>query len=594
MALHRTWFSFACATVVAAVLSLVDCSSGGVNGTIPTGSMTQGATMSQADAAAFMRSITPKSVLPNSVAVPEMQGLAGTRAALSLRTTQSVVNTVSFAQLQGAATYVAASPTDGTFWVLGTQGLPNGDKYIYHCQSTGGCTNVPGAASRIAVGPDNTPWVVNSAGGIYHLVNGTFTGIAGGASELSVGGTASATFVDVISNQSPGPYGAGIYQYNVSTSTWTQLPGAGTTIAVSIDPVTYSVLNIKPGGFYVTNAAGSIFYYNLGAGFEQLPGGAIRLAPTATGGLFALGDPTNPMQHGIYYNDLSTGKWTQMPGAAVSISASSQGLYAIGAAGGIYAAPLPSPTSGIYYDFTGYSIYVPSGVTSLQTTLTAPLFASSHLGQVAIWPGLEPNAGNYVLQPTILYTNESTYKNTTGVFGADNLECCIAGTPGLTTVGSGITVNPGDKVQMSMSVSGSVWTIAETDTTTGQVAGNAQFDASTSAGVSPMTFLTFIIESHWNDALGIPFDNFLPDVVFSNTSFTSSQPMTSCALSPYSPNTTQPDTVTGTTMSNGGTTCSYSAMTIYPETAPGTFTEFLSSASRRSSAGALKARVSPL
>jgi len=274
---------------------------------------------------------------PASVPVPPMQGLTGSRPAMSLQKPQSEINALNFTQLPGAAVWVAASP-DGTFWVLSTQGLPSGDKFIYHYVN-GAFVNVPGAATRIAVGPDNTPWVLNSAGGIYHLVNGVFTGIAGGASELSVGGTTAAVVVDVISNQSPGPYGAGIYQYSPATNTWTQLPGAGVTVAASIDSGTYSALNITPGGFYVTNQVGGIYYYNPGQGFEQLPGGAIRLAPTASGGLFALGNP-GAYQHGIYYNDLSTGTWTQMPGAAVSISANSSNFYAIGAAGGIYVSPI--------------------------------------------------------------------------------------------------------------------------------------------------------------------------------------------------------------------------------------------------------------
>ena len=265
---------------------------------------------------------------------------------MSLAKPQSAIQPLGFQQLNGAAVRVAASP-DGTFWVLSTQGIPSGDKFIYHYVN-GAFVNVPGAATRIAVGPDNTPWVLNAAGGIYHLVNGVFTGIAGGASELSVGGNTSAILIDVISNQAPGPYGAGIYQYNVNTATWTQLPGAGVTVAASIDSGTYGALNINPGGFYVTNQLGGIYYYNLGVGFEQLPGGAIQLAPTASGGLFALGDPGST-QHGIYYNDLSTGTWSQMPGAAVSISANSTSIYAIGAAGGIYVSPLtpsatPTPT----------------------------------------------------------------------------------------------------------------------------------------------------------------------------------------------------------------------------------------------------------
>ena len=233
-----------------------------------------------------------------------------------------------FTQLAGAASQVAASP-DGSAWVLGNSGPANGDQGIYHLVN-GTFVNVPGAARRIAVGPDNTPWVLNAAGGIYRLVNGVFTGIAGGAGELSVGSDGS---LYVISNAPPGPFGSGIYHY--VSGTWTQLPGAGVTVAASIDSGTYPALTINPGGFYVTNATGGIFYYNPGAGFEQLPGGAISLAPTASGGLFALGDP-GATQHGIYYNDFTTGQWTQQPGAAVSLSASATSVYAVGSGGGIY------------------------------------------------------------------------------------------------------------------------------------------------------------------------------------------------------------------------------------------------------------------
>ena len=328
-----------CRTILIALFALSALSVAACSGRPGTSSIP-----SPLAADALMRSITPNAISPKAVPIPPMLGLDTTRPPMSLRMPQSSIVPLNFTQLPGAATWVAASP-DGTFWVLSTQGIPSGDKFIYH-YINGSFVNVPGAAIRIAVGPDSTPWVLNAAGGIYHLVNGVFTGIAGGASELSVGGSASAIVVDVISNQAPGPYGAGVYQYSVNTGTWTQLPGAGVTVAASIDPGTYSILNIRPGGFYVTNQFGGIYYDNLGLGFEQLPGGAIRLAPTASGGLFALGDPTNPVQHGIYYNDLSTGVWTQMPGAAISIAASSTNIYAIGAAGGIYVSPIATPTPG--------------------------------------------------------------------------------------------------------------------------------------------------------------------------------------------------------------------------------------------------------
>ena len=273
---------------------------------------------------------------------------------MSLRKPQSDIQAVTFTQIAGAAVWVAAAP-DGTFWVLSTSGLPSGDKFIYHFVN-GNFVNVPGAATRLAVGPDNTLWALNAAGGIYYLRSGSssFTGIAGGGSEISIASDGSAY---VISSVPGGSAGRGIYRY--LNGLWTQLPGAGITVTASIDSGTYanilgvnnSSISITPGGFYVTNVQGGIYYYNLNSGFVQLSGGAISLAPTASGGLFALGDP-GAYQHGIYYNNLITGQWTSMPGAAVSLATYGNTVYAVGAAGGIYqsaitpvvtAAPLNGP-----------------------------------------------------------------------------------------------------------------------------------------------------------------------------------------------------------------------------------------------------------
>ena len=98
------------------------------------------------------------------------------------------------------------------------------------------------------------------------------------------------------------------------------------------------------------------------------------MAPTASGALFALGDP-GATQHGIYYNDLTTGVWTQMPGAAVSLSANSTSIYAVGAAGGIYvsaiAAPSPGPiviTAGGTYSGSWQSLDPKTPAVSITTT----------------------------------------------------------------------------------------------------------------------------------------------------------------------------------------------------------------------------------
>ncbi len=251
---------------------------------------------------------------------------------MSSRTPQTAVQPLGFTQIPGAAVFIAASP-DGSVWVLSTQGVSTGDKYIYHYQN-GTWTNVPGALNRIAVAPDGSLWGVNVAGGIYHYVGGYFLPIAGGASDLSVGADGS---LYVISNVYGGQYGNGIYHY--TNGTWTQLPGAGTRIATSWDTGNYSY-NVAPGGFYIVNAQLSLFYYNPSLGFAQIPGAAIQLAPTVNGGLFVLGVPNSPVGNPIYYNDLSSGTWTQQNGAGVAIATNSTAVWVIGANNGIYYSPV--------------------------------------------------------------------------------------------------------------------------------------------------------------------------------------------------------------------------------------------------------------
>jgi hypothetical protein len=276
---------------------------------------------------------TPKSVSPASVPAPPMAQttVQPASAMSSVRVPKSAIPPLDWTQLPGGAILVAASP-DGSIWVLSSQGVGL-DRAIWHYVN-GTWTNVPGAAMRLSVAPNGTLWAVNSAGGLYAYSNGAWSTIAGGASDITVGSDGS---VYVISNQGGGTYGRGIWRY--SGGLWTQLPGAAVRIAANWDAGTYAP-NIAPGGFYVINAGNSVFYYNPTSGFAQLPGGVVQLAPTKNGGVFALGYIANgDGSYPIYYNDLNTGTWTQQPGAAVSIATDSVHVYAIGAAGGIYAAP---------------------------------------------------------------------------------------------------------------------------------------------------------------------------------------------------------------------------------------------------------------
>jgi Tectonin domain len=274
----------------------------------------------------------PPSISPARVAAPPMARttlLPG--STMSARKPQSDISMLGWTQLSGAAVFVTASP-DGSLWALSTLG--NGaDHYIYH--NVGGTwTNVPGAASRLAVARDGTLWAVNSAGGIYTYTGSTWTQLAGGASDIAI---ASDNTVYVVSNQAGNQYGNGIWHY--AHSAWTQVNGAGTRIAASWDASSYPG-GIVPGGLYVINALQSIYYYNPASGFTQLPGGAVQVAPTRSGGLFALGLTSNAAGSSVYYDDLNTSSWTQQPGAGTSVTTDGIYVYVTGTAGGIYYAPV--------------------------------------------------------------------------------------------------------------------------------------------------------------------------------------------------------------------------------------------------------------
>jgi hypothetical protein len=280
----------------------------------------------------------PQSVSPAAIHPPPMKmtPVLPPSAMTSLRRPQSSIAPPGWTQTTGRASFIAANPTDGSFWVLSSQG-PGPDYTIWHNSGgvNGTWTNIPGAASRIAVAPNGRLWVINSVGGIYAWNGSSWSTIAGGASDITVG---SDNTVYVISNQPGGPYGRGIYHY--AKGTWTQLAGAAIRIAASLDTGTYPN-GIVPGGAWVTNAAESIFYYEPNIGFYQIPGAAIALAPTKSGGLFALGYLGSPSTgYPIYYDDLSTGTWTNKTGAATSIATDGKTVYLVGVGGGIYQTPV--------------------------------------------------------------------------------------------------------------------------------------------------------------------------------------------------------------------------------------------------------------
>ena len=289
---------------------------------------------------------TPKSISPGTIKAPPM-AITGPQSAqaMSARFPKSTIGAAQWVQLVGGASQISASG-DGTFWVLSPDG-PNGglnaaDKYIWH-NINGNWINVGGAAAHISAAADGTLWVVNSLGGIYHYVYGTWFPLNGGAKDISVAPDGS---IFVLGNT---PGNAAIYHYN---GTWTQFAGAGTTIAANPDSGTHGPYG--PGGFWVTNSFGELYNYTPGVGYTKLSGKAAQIAPTRNGGIFVLGFPLNSAGNPLFYNDLDTGTWTQIPGGAINLATDSANLFAIGGSGGIYETPItpggsssPPPPSSI-------------------------------------------------------------------------------------------------------------------------------------------------------------------------------------------------------------------------------------------------------
>ena len=324
--------------IAALLVGVAGCSSSH-SGQIPHGSVTL---------------VTPKSVSPALVKTAPMAKTAilpaSAMTARFRRKPMAAVGGLSYTQIPGSGTFAAASP-DGSLWVLSDQ--PAGaDKYIWH-YANGTWTNISGLASRLSVGPDGTLYAINASGGAYAYSGGTWAALGGGCRDITVGADGS---VYVISDAG-GADGA-IWHY--ASSTWTQEPGSGNRIAASWDTKSYTVPGgtIAPGGFYVLNSAGSIYYLS-GSSYVQLPGAATAVAPIS-GGVFALGSATGG-DAALYYDDLANPGWTSEVGSGTSLSASNATLYIVNSGGGIYAAQIATALSG---STTYNSSWAPYGVAS--------------------------------------------------------------------------------------------------------------------------------------------------------------------------------------------------------------------------------------
>jgi archaellum component FlaF (FlaF/FlaG flagellin family) len=309
--------------------------------------------------------LTPKSISPALVSPAPMAQTAILPASAMKSPVHPdiAVPPLNWTPIPGSASVVAASP-DGSLWVLSDQ--PSGpDKFIWH-YSGGTWSNISGLASNLSVASDGSLWAINSGGGIYHYSGGTWTSPGGGASNsITADGSGG---VYVLSNGGTGPDRA-IWHYSSGTG-WVQQGGSGTALAANLDTNTFSPGSgtLKPGGFYILNSIGGIWYENSDGSYVQFPGSASGIAPTTNGGFFVLGYPSAASGNQVFYYDLNTPGWTGQNGAGLmSISANNSNLYLTSSSGAIYSAPVPSNGPLVTAAVVG-----PGGSASSTVTLGTP------------------------------------------------------------------------------------------------------------------------------------------------------------------------------------------------------------------------------
>jgi len=303
--------------LAAAVAMLAGCSAGSSPASLPGPAM-------------------PASTSPGSVAAAPMAKTEPQPASvMNARTPASTISGLAWTQVPGSASSVVGAP-DGSMWALSDQ--PAGpDKYIWH-YAGGSWTNIGGLASQLAVAPNGTLYAINSGGGTYAYSAGAWMGLGGGA--VGVAAVADNS-VYVLSNDGNADHA--IWHY--ASGNWTQVPGSGVAIVGSVDTASHALAGgtVVPGGYYLTNSVGAIYYGNANGSYVSLPGNAAGIAP-AVGGLFALGYPANPSGEQVYYFDLDGQHWSAQSGSGVGVADAASTLYVVGANGGIYSSAAPTST----------------------------------------------------------------------------------------------------------------------------------------------------------------------------------------------------------------------------------------------------------
>ena len=210
----------------------------------------------------------------------------------------AVPSHIAFRLKPGAAATNISQGADGSLWVIGTNPVPGG--YGIYEWTGSSWAREPGGAVAIAVAPDGTPLVINSAHQIFVWTGSGWGRLPGAARDIAVGADGSLWVIGT----NPVPGGYGIYEWNGSG--WGRVAGGAVDIAVAPD-----------GTPLVVNSAHQIFVWT-GSGWGRLPGAARDIAVGADGSLWVIG--TNPVPGGYGIYEWNGSGWGRVAGGAVDIT----------------------------------------------------------------------------------------------------------------------------------------------------------------------------------------------------------------------------------------------------------------------------------
>jgi hypothetical protein len=204
---------------------------------------------------------------------------------------------LAFRQLPGYALDIGGG-ANGSVWIVGTNAVPGGHG-IY--EWTGAAwAPVSGGASRIAVGPDGSPWVTNSLHQIFRREGSAWIPYPGSALDVGVGANGSVWVIGT----NPVPGGYGIYEW--TGRAWAAVPGGGVRISVGPD-----------GSPWVTNSFHEIFH-RAGSAWVKYPGYGTDIAVGKDGSVWLVG--ANPVSGGYGISHWTGSAWGPVSGGAVSIT----------------------------------------------------------------------------------------------------------------------------------------------------------------------------------------------------------------------------------------------------------------------------------